>query len=91
MLATKAFGQVQKSRISKNLAFRKSPMGKNHFSDKKWLSIDGSNDWRSYVSRNEIVSRPRHQKRGGDMVLPNGLLSFEILDRHSNNPKYIQV
>jgi len=66
------------------------------FSDEKWFSIDGPDDWRSYVYKNQKVYRPRHQKKGGGimvwaMVLPNGLLTFRLLQRDFKSKQYIDL
>ena len=34
------------------------------FSDEKQFSFDGPYDWRTYVSKNKIFTRTRHQKKG---------------------------
>jgi len=89
MLATEAFGQVQKSRISKKLA--KSPMAENHFFRRE-MFFHRWTGWLEVRKRNSLSSQApenRWRYHGLDMVLPNGMLSFKILDRHFNSPKYI--
>ncbi|MGL4390516.1 MAG: transposase, partial [Carnobacterium maltaromaticum] len=66
------------------------------FSDEKWFSLDGPDDWRTYVKKEQINYRPRHQKKGGGimvwaMVLPNGLLSYKILNRDFKSPAYLDL
>lgn len=66
------------------------------FSDEKWFSIDGPDDWRTYAKKSEVIYRPRHQKKGGGimvwaMVLPNGLLSYKILNRDFKSNAYIDL
>ena len=59
----------------KRAELAKSWLSENHqwertiFSDEKWFSINGPDDWRSYVSGNKIVSSPRHQKIGGGIMV----------------------
>jgi len=66
------------------------------FSDEKWFSIDGPDDWRTYTKKTDIIYRPRHQKKGGGimvwaMVLPNGLLSYKILNRDFKSAAYLDL
>jgi len=66
------------------------------FSDEKWFSLDGPDDWRTYVQKSEFIYRPRHQKKGGGimvwaMVLPSGLLSYKILCRDFRSPTYVDL
>ena len=74
------------------MVIRKSSLGTNHILWWKvvlyrwawWLEV--------IYEKNELVHRPRHQKKGGGiMVLPNGLTSFRILQRQFKSPAYIDL
>ena len=86
----------------KRVELAKRWLSENHqwerttFSDEKCFSIDGPDDWRSYVFKNEILTRTRIQIKGGGimvcpMVLLNDLVSFKILDRDFKGRKYIDL
>jgi len=65
------------------------PLERTVLSDEKRFFVDGSDDWRSYVEKSEVIYCPRHQKKCGSiMVLPNGLLSFGILKRDFRSHSY---
>ena len=71
-------------------------LSENHFSDKKWFSLDGPDDWRSYVQKSKFIYRSRHQIKGGDimvwaMVLPKGLLFYKLLCRDFKCPTHINL
>lgn len=86
----------------KRVNFAKLHLSENHpweqtvFSDEKWFSLDGPDDWRTYVGKNENPFRPRRQKKGGGvmvwaMMLPNGLLTYKILDREFKSNDYMEL
>ena len=82
--------------LSRKWLSENHPWERTMFSDEKWFSIDGPDDWRSNVKKKESIYRPRHQKKGGGimvwaMVLPNGLMSFRILQRQFKSPVYIDL
>jgi len=96
ILPLKPLDMLKRAELAKRWLSENHQWERTIFSDEKWFSIDGPDDWRSYVSKNEISTRPRHQKKGGGimvwaMVLPNGLVSFKILDRGFKSPKYIEL
>lgn len=69
---------------------------KTVFSDEKRFSLDGPDDWRTYISKNEHISRQRRQCRGGGimvwmMALPNGLLSYNVVKGKFNSEAYIAL
>ena len=69
---------------------------KTVFSDEKRFNLDGPDDWRTYVSEYEDISRQRRQWGSGSimvwmMTLPNGLFSYEIIKRKFNSKAYIAM
>lgn len=69
---------------------------KTVFTDEKRFSLDGPDDWRTYISKNEDISRQRRQCRGGGimvwmMALPNGLLSYNVIKAKFNSEAYIEL
>ena len=57
---------------------------KTIFSDEKRFSLDGPDDWATYLSPNENLVREERQCSGGGlmvwlMVMPNGLISHKII------------
>jgi len=66
------------------------------FTDEKWFSLDGPNDWRSYAPKSTTLFRARRQARGGGImvwmsVLPNGLLSYRLLHKTYKAHDYIDL
>ena len=66
------------------------------FSDEKKFSLDGNDNWKSYVRVKENIIRNKRVCRGGSlmvwlMTLPNGLLSFLIYRGTFNSEKYKQL
>ena len=69
---------------------------KTIFVDEKRFSLDGPDDWRSYVP---ISHKLYHNKCqcGGDsillwlLVVPNGLLSYRVIQGNLNAEKYINL
>jgi len=66
------------------------------FSDEKRFSLDGPDDWRSYVHRSWPNYRIRRQCKGGSvmvwmMTMPNGLLSFKVVKGNMNSDGYIRL
>lgn len=77
-------------------------LAKNHdwtktiFSDEKWFSFDGPDNWCSYVSKDNNMFRSRRQKGGGGvmiwlMVLPNGLTCFQYIAGNFKSTNYIEL
>ena len=67
---------------------------KTIFSDEKRFSLDGPDDWRSYHQISQKLYRTKRQCGGGSillwmMVLPNGLLSYRVVQGNLNADKYI--
>lgn len=63
------------------------------FSDEKRFSMDGPDNWSSYVMGNKNLIRKKRQCGGGSlmiwmMVMPNGLLSYHLIDGKFNSLKY---
>jgi len=72
------------------------PWEKTVFSDEKRFSLDGPDDWRTYVTKNEEFTRQQRQCGGGSimvwlMALPNGLLSYQIIPGKFNSNAYIEL
>lgn len=66
------------------------------FSDEKRFSFDGPDNWSSYVPKNKTLMRYRRPCGGGSvmvwmMLMPNGLLSYKIIDGTFNSMKYIEL
>lgn len=66
------------------------------FSDEKCFSLDGPDDWRSYISKTSANSRQKRICGGGSvlvwmMMMPNGLLAYHIIDRKFNSEQYLYL
>lgn len=66
------------------------------FSDEKKFNLDGPDNWYSYRRKSQPLLRQKRQCRGGGvlvwlMVMPNGLLSYTILDGIFNSAKYLRL
>ena len=66
------------------------PCEKAVFSDEKRFSLDGSDDQRTYVTKNEEFYKQRRQCGGGSimvwlMALPNSLLSYKLIPGKFNS------
>ena len=78
------------------MVVRKPSIRANYFSDEKLFSLEGSYYCRAYVQISEVIYGPRHQQKGGGimvwvMIFPNGLLSFKILNRDFKSLTYIDL
>ena len=72
------------------------PWEKTIFSDEKRFSLDGPDDWRSYVTDSEKIMRNKHQCKGGSimiwmMIFPSGLLSYRLVKNNLNSDGYISI
>ena len=72
------------------------PWEKTVFSDKKRFSLDGPDDWRTYIAKNAEISQERRQCGGGSimvwmMALLNGLLSYKIIKGKFNSKAYTKM
>ena len=95
-LPLKPLDKAKRAELGKTWLAKNHPWERTIFSDEKWFSLDGPDDWQTFVYQNEKIFHPRHQKKGGGvmvwaMVLPNGLLSYRILDRDFKSGKYIEL
>jgi len=66
------------------------------FSDEKRFSLDGPDNWMTYLLKNEKINRERRQCKGGGvmvwlMVMPNGLLAHKIIDGKFRSLDYIEL
>jgi len=66
------------------------------FSDEKRFSLDGPDDWRSYIPMSKNFYRNKRQCGGGSLLvwllgMPNGLLSYRIIEGNLNADKYIDL
>lgn len=69
---------------------------KTIFSDEKRFSLDGPDNWNSYIGKNECIIRQKRQCKGGGvmvwiMVLPNGLLCHKIIRGLFNSNDYMKL
>lgn len=69
---------------------------KTIFSDEKRFSLDGPDDWRSYVPTTSNLIRQKRQCKGGGimiwlMVLPNGLLAHRTINGKFKATDYINL
>ena len=69
---------------------------KTVFSDEKRFSLDGPDDWSSYIPKNRNVIRQKRICEGGSvmiwmMMLPNGLLSFRLIEKFFNAKQYLCI
>lgn len=87
---------------AKRLDFISQWISDNHnwentiFSDEKRFSLDGPDDWRSYMSKNDLNIRQKRQCGGGGtmvwlMVMPNGLLAHKIIFGKFASVNYIEL
>lgn len=72
------------------------PWEQTIFTDEKRFSLDGPDDWRSYVAKDSNINRKKRQCGGGGvlvwmMVMPNGLLAFQFLEGKVDSKKYIKL
>ena len=61
-------------------------MGKHHFHNEKWFSMDGPNEWCSYAPKCATICRGKRQAREGGimvwmLVIPNDLLTYKLLSK----------
>jgi hypothetical protein len=83
--------EIVKGWITENHGWEKTV-----FTDEKRFSLDGPDDWRTYVTKNKVNSRQRRQCGGGSimvwmMALPNGLLSYKVINGKYNSTAYIEL
>jgi len=88
--------KVKRCDLAKKWLSGNNPCKCTIVSDEMWFSFNGSDDWILYVQKSEFIYRPRHQKKGVNimvwaMVLPNSLLSYKILCRDVKSPTYIDL
>ena len=82
--------------LAKQWLVKNHPWNKTIFSDEKWFSMDGPDGWSSFVYPNDIGNRVKRQKNGGGvmiwaMIMPNGLISYKLLDRNFKSSNYIDL
>ena len=66
------------------------------FSDEKCFSLDGPNNWMSYVRQSTKLVRQRRHSRGGSVMvwlycMSNGLLSFRIINGSLKSEDYKEL
>lgn len=93
---------LSKADKCRRVEFAKEMLGRNHhweittFTDEKYFSLDGPDDWQTYVYENEKSNRIKRQARGGGvmiwiMMTSNGLLSWKILNRGHKSDDYVDI
>ena len=55
------------------------------FSDEKLFTLDGSDNWVSYVAKDSQRCRQKRQCKDGEtmawlMIMPNGLIAYKLID-----------
>ena len=66
------------------------------FSDEKQFSLDGPDDWLSYIRKSQKLYRTKRQCGGVSilvwtLVLQSGLFSYRIVEGNLNSEKYIEL
>lgn len=69
---------------------------KTIFSDEKRFTLDGPDNWMTYIDKKEKKKRERRQCKGGGvmvwlMVMPNGLLSHKIIIGKFGSKEYLDL
>ena len=64
-LPLKPVDKVKRTDLAKKWLAENHNWERTIFSDEKWFSIDGPDDWSSYVKKNEVICRPKHQIKVG--------------------------
>jgi len=93
---------LTKTHKEKRVQMAKEWITNNHdwsktiFSDEKRFSLDGPDNWMTYIGRNEIIERNMRQCKGGGvmvwlMVMPNGLLSYKIIEGKFDSKDYLAL
>ena len=93
---------LSKNDKQKRMEIIKKWISENHiwertiFSDEKRFSLDGPDDWRSYVPKGFKINRNKRHSKGGSimvwmMVMPNGLLSYRFVEGNLNSIGYIDI
>lgn len=72
------------------------PWEKTVFTDEKFFSLDGPDDWSTYAYKEEVSTRIKRQSRGGGimvwaMLTPNGLTSWKFLQRSFKSNDYVEI
>ena len=88
--------KVNRIRLIKSWISSEHDWNQTIFSDEKRFSLDGPDHWASYVSKNSKIQRMKRQCKGGSvmiwmMAMPNGLLSFRVIEGILNSDKYINL
>lgn len=93
---------LSKNHKEKRIEIVQQWVTKNHpweltvFSDEKRFSLDGNDDWKSYMRNGKCTIRQKRICEGGSvmvwmMILPSGLLSYRFIDGAFNSDKYIEI
>ena len=69
---------------------------KTIFSDEKRFTLDGPDNWLTYVYKDRRILRQRRQCKGGGvmvwlMVMPNGLLSYKFIEGKFSSNDYVDL
>lgn len=83
--------EIVQSWITKNINWDKIV-----FSDEKRFSRDGPDNWSTFMPKNSLMERSKHQARGGGimiwgMLFPDGTIYLKEMEGRQNSLKYEEI
>jgi len=86
----------ERSKLIREWITSNHPWEKTIFSDEKRFSLDGNDDWKSYMKDDQQIIHQKRVSDGGSimvwmMMMPNGLLSHRVIEEKFNSEKYIKI